>query len=186
MGQYLSKTGLTKLWERCSAVFARANSVISVFKFNNTTLTVTNQTVDLQIPDASSSAKGLMTTTQVSALANKADKATTLAGYGITDAMTATDIQSAISNAVAANMDVNISIADSAPSTAPPNPSTTIYIVLVSNGGSVSKQLYTEYIWVNSTEAWEQLGAQTMDLSNYWNTSNLTEITDSEITTICV
>ena len=42
--------------------------------------------------------------------------------------------------------------------------STTIYLVVT---GSETQNLYTEYIYVNNS--WEKLGTQTLDLSNYYN-----------------
>lgn len=54
-------------------------------------------------------------------------------------------------------------------------------IYLVSNGGA-SGNSYDEYIWVSN--AFEKIGTTDVDLSNYWNTTNLTAITNTEIDTI--
>jgi len=75
-----------------------------------------------------------------------------------------------LSDALAANMSVDISVAQSAPTTAPASPSDTIYIVLVGNDDPESSNLYTEYIWVNSEETWEKLGGAAVDLSGYQET----------------
>lgn len=48
---------------------------------------------------------------------------------------------------------------------------TTIYLVTT---GSESQNLYTEYIYVD--DKWEKLGTQTIDLSGYAKTSDLTDL----------
>lgn len=62
---------------------------------------------------------------------------------------------------------VDISISNVAPSTAPANPNSTIYIVLVPNTQTATQNLYSEYIWVTANNAWEQLGAIEVDMSQY-------------------
>lgn len=48
--------------------------------------------------------------------------------------------------------------------------STTVYLVL---SGTTTKNLYTEYIYVNND--WEELGTQSVDLSDYYNKSEIDE-----------
>lgn len=83
-----------------------------------------------------------------------------------TNPVTSGGVYTYVNNAVAANMDVDISISAVPPTTAPAHPSTSIYIVLVPNGEQEGN-LYDEYLWVNSNSAWEKLGTQEMDLSGY-------------------
>lgn len=107
---------------------------------------------------------------------NKADKATTLSGYGITDAYTKTQTDSAIATAVAGITGISFEVVTSLPST---GVNGTIY--LVSNSGS-GQNSYDEYIYVNN--AWEKLGTTDVDLSGYVQTSDLVAVTNAEIDTI--
>lgn len=75
---------------------AQAN-VIESIKVNGTAQTITSKAVNITVPtDNSQLANGAGYITS-SAIANKADKSTTLAGYGITDAYTKTQVDSALS-----------------------------------------------------------------------------------------
>lgn len=62
---------------------------------------------------------------------------------------------------------VDISVSDTAPSGAPSNPSSTIYIVLVPDTATSNQNLYSEYIWVTANNDWEQLGAVSVDMNQY-------------------
>ena len=57
---------------------------------------------------------------------------------------------------------------------------TTIYLVPKST--AKTNNAYDEYIYVNNS--WELIGDTQLDLSNYWNSTNLVAITTSEIDTI--
>lgn len=115
-------------------------------------------------------------------IANKADKATTLAGYGITDAKisggtitlgtsTITPLTShqsldsyytkdEVDGKVSAIPKFSISVVTELPAT--DISTTTIYLLKT---GSETNNLYTEYIYVDSK--WETLGTQKMDMSDY-------------------
>lgn len=106
----------------------------------------------------------------------KANKATTLAGYGITDAMTAEQITNAINDAIGSITGISFEVVDSLPST---GESGKIYLVAHAHG---AKDQYDEYIYYNG--AWEKIGSTDIDLSNYWSMDNLIAITNGEIDTI--
>jgi len=131
---------------------------------------------------------GYQTASDVStAIAGKADSATTLSGYGITDAytqtqvqnyvaglgyQTASDVSSAISSAITTVMDYKGTVATVAALPATGNKNGDVYHVTANNG---------EYAWDGST--WQELGS-TIDLSGYVEDSDLVSITNAEIDTI--
>ena len=111
------------------------------------------------------------TTAQVNgldtALAGKADKATTLAGYGITDAYTTTQTDSAIAAAVAAADHLKREIVETLPDVGDADENT---IYMVPQGGSIedpgtSASHYNEYMLING--AFELVGSSQVDLSGY-------------------
>ncbi len=115
------------------------------------------------------------------ALAKKADKATTLAGYGITDAKISGGVITLGSNTITpltshqslsnyytkgkvdeliTNLKAGlVNVVESLPTTGEKG---ILYLVKT---GSESENVYTEYIYVN--DAWEKLGTQKLDLSGY-------------------
>ena len=121
------------------------------------------------------------------AVADKADAATTLAGYGITDAYTkseitgfgyqnATQVNTAISNAIAGITGITYEVVQTLPQTGSAG-----VIYLISNGGSASN-VYDEYIWVNN--GYEKIGTTDVDLTDYMTFDDMVAITNSEIDTI--
>ncbi len=115
-------------------------------------------------------------------IANKANKATTLAGYGIIDAKISNGVitlgtatitpltshqslsnyytKAEVDGKVSAIPKFAISVVSSLPTSG--ISTTTIYLLKT---GSETNNLYTEYIYVDSK--WETLGTQTMDMSDY-------------------
>ena len=115
-------------------------------------------------------------------IANKADKATTLAGYGIIDAKISNGVitlgtetitpltshqslasyytKDEVDGKVSAIPKFSISVVTELPTS--DISTTTIYLLKT---GSETNNLYTEYIYVNSK--WETLGTQKMDMSDY-------------------
>lgn len=103
-------------------------------------------------------------------------KATTLAGYGITDGMTATEINAAIQTAIGGITGISYEIVQALPQTGSAG---TIY--LISNSGT-GTNIYDEYIYTNG--AFEKIGSTDVDLSGYVQTSDLVAVTNAEIDTI--
>ncbi len=85
---------------------AQANIIESV-KVNGTALTVTGKAVDITVPTKVSELTNDVPYLVASDIANKADKATTLAGYGIADAYTSVQTDTAIANAMAQFVEVS-------------------------------------------------------------------------------
>lgn len=80
-------------------VDAQANIIESV-KVNGTALTITGKAVDISVPTDNAQLANGAGYLVAADIANKADKATTLAGYGITDAYTTAQVDSAIATAI--------------------------------------------------------------------------------------
>lgn len=98
-------------------------------------------------------------------ISGKADKATTLAGYGITDGMTATEIASAIAKAVSESGHAEFVKVDSVPS-AEEAESNKLYLVY-----NETTKHYDIYAKVGDSV--EQLDDTTVDLSNYYQKSEV-------------
>ena len=121
--------------------------------------------------DGKANASHTHTTAQVdgldAALAGKADKATTLAGYGITDAYTTTQTDSKIAEAIAAAPHLKREIVESLPEIGSADANT---IYMVPQGGSTedpgtATSHYNEYMLING--AFELIGSSQVDLSGY-------------------
>lgn len=102
-------------------------------------------------------------------LADKADSATTLAGYGITDAYTKAEANSAITTAVANASHLKREVVSALPAVSEANDNT-IYMVAKTDGAG--NQKYDEYLLVNG--AFEKIGDTTVDLTDYAKTSEVT------------
>ena len=109
-------------------------------------------------------------------IATKADKATTLAGYGIANAYTKDETDNKIATAVTNAGHLKREIVDALPAVASAN-ANTIYMVLADDASSDNK--YVEWMLVNG--AFEKTGDTSVDLTGYWNNTNLTECTNAEI-----
>lgn len=104
----------------------------------------------------------------------KADKATTLAGYGIADAYTKDEANTAIATAVANAHHLKREIVSVLPEVSEANEDT---IYMVPDAGSTdaagsNKSVYTEYMLVNG--AFERIGTSDVDLSNYFTKEQVT------------
>lgn len=157
-----------------------ASSVPANAKFTdtNTWRGIQNNLTSDSASDSLAAAQGKALKTLVD---GKAAKATTLAGYGITDAKISggvitlgnntitplTSHQSLANYYTKDNVDTLISnlkaglvnVVDSLPTT---GENGKLYLVKT---GTEDKNVYTEYVYVNS--AWEKLGTQKLDLSGY-------------------
>lgn len=93
------------------------------------------------------------------------------AGY-----QTSSEVQAAINNAISGITGIDFQVVESLPEIGIKG-----VIYLVSNSGTGSN-IYDEYIWV--TNRFEKIGTTEIDLSNYYNTTNLLALTNQEIDTI--
>lgn len=92
----------------------------------------------------------------------KADKSTTLSGYGITDAYTKTQTDSAISTAVANAPHLKRSIVEALPEVGEADVNT---IYMVGTGDGSQDSVYEEYMLINN--GFEKIGSSEVDLTNY-------------------
>ena len=122
--------------------------------------------------DGKANAVHTHTTAQVdgldTALAGKADKATTLEGYGITDAYTQTQTDTKIAEAVAAAPHLKRAIVEELPAVGSAD-ANTIYMVPQGDGtvddpGTATSH-YNEYMLING--AFELIGSSQVDLTGY-------------------
>lgn len=93
---------------------------------------------------------------------NKADKATTLKGYGITDAYTKEEANTVISAAVANAQHLKREIVENLPAVGNANADT---IYMVAKTGGTGNQKYDEYMLING--AFEKIGDSAVDLTDY-------------------
>jgi hypothetical protein len=105
----------------------------------------------------------------------KANKATTLAGYGIANAYTKDEANTAIAAAVANAHHLKREIVSVLPEVSKANEDT---IYMVPDAGSTdaagsNKSVYTEYMLVNG--AFERIGTSNVDLSNYFTKDQVTD-----------
>ena len=105
----------------------------------------------------------------------KANKATTLAGYGIVDAYTKDEANTAIAAAVANAHHLKREIVSVLPEVSEANEDT---IYMVPDAGSTdaagsNKSVYTEYMLVNG--AFERIGTSDVDLGNYFTKDQVTD-----------
>lgn len=92
----------------------------------------------------------------------KADKSTTLAGYGITDAYTSEQTDSAIATAVANADHLKREIVESLPEIELADENT---IYMVGTGAGTEDSVYEEYMLING--GFEKIGSSEVDLTNY-------------------
>lgn len=111
----------------------------------------------------------------------KADAATTLAGYGIKDGMTATEVAAAISTAIAGTDHLSRVMVDSTGNidTAADGAEKKIY--MVKNASGEAGNLYSEYMVINGKL--EKVGDWKVDLSSYAKTTEVTAAIANALTT---
>lgn len=155
---------------------AANESDITTLKGQTATLTGTGEgSVSKALSDAKDYTDAAKTALQ-SNIDKKADAASTLAGYGIGDAYTKTQVDTAISSAVANAHHLKREIVAALPAVSAADEDT-IYMVpdsgKTSDAGSESSS-YVEYMLING--AFERIGTSDVDLTNY---ATKTDVSDA-------
>ena len=114
-------------------------------------------------------AEGNLATALAAKINGKADKSTTLAGYGIGDAYTKGQTDSAIATAVAAAPHLKRTIVAALPDIGSADQNT---IYMVGTGAGSEDSAYEEYMVING--AFERIGSSDVDLTNYALKSDIT------------
>lgn len=163
--KYLDDNGLTYYHSKVKALLNGKQNSLSTAQINAVNSGITSGKVSAYDGYAST-------------ISGKADKATTLSGYGITNAYTKTETDTAISTAIAGITGVSFEVVSTLPATGQDG-----VIYLVPNSGS-SPNSYDEYIWLSAQARFEKIGTTDVDLSGYVQSSEMTTITNAEIDTI--
>lgn len=215
MGNKLDATGLTQVWARIKENFVNKGvftdemisklqnvnengqeNVIESVSVNGVTCAVTSKGINIVIPDGTLADLDEVGTehlsTALAALINgKADKATTLGGYGITDAYTKTQTDAAIKQAVTGVYKVkgstafaNLPTQDMAPGDVY-NITDAFTATDAFVAGESGKQYPAGTNVVYTDSGWDVM-AGTYDFSDFMLKSELEDITEEEIRAICV
>lgn len=96
--------------------------------------------------------------------------------YTKTNTYTKTEVD----NKISAIKTISIEVVSSLPSTGASN-----VIYLVPKAGTTG-DVHDEYVWVASISKFEKIGNTAVDLTGYWQKSELTECTDAEIDALFV
>ena len=131
-------------------------NIIEAITVNSSATTVTNKTVNITVPTNN-------------------NQLTNGAGY-----QTASDVSTAISSAIGDLEGVDFQVVQNLPVTGDKG-----VIYLVADTHSDQNDLYDEYIWLTSSSSYEKIGNTDVDLSDYYNTTNMVAITSNEIDTVC-
>lgn len=133
-------------------------NVIETIQKNGVALTVANKTVNIEVP-------------------TDADIQTLIEAYGY---QTATDVDDAITEALADITGIDFQVVQALPQTGEKG-----VIYLVSNSGTGSNA-YDEYIWIAGTPSgsFEKIGSTSVDLSGYVQASEMHALTNTEIDNI--
>lgn len=132
--------------------------------------------------------KSLISDTEIARLANvtnyddtaiqaAVNGKTTLAAVQALGYQTASDVNTAINNAISGITGISFSVVQALPQTGETG---VIYLVAKTTAGT--NDAYDEFIWINND--FEYLGTTAVDLSGYVQTTDLVAITNGEIDTI--
>jgi hypothetical protein len=97
-----------------------------------------------------------------------------------TQAASTAFVKNAIAAALSGNLELHFDFRQTLPASGVEG---TFYFIPATNSQSGVDE-WEEYVWNSTGSKFERVGAATLDLSNYFNTTNLPAITNAEIDTI--
>lgn len=164
--KYLDLTGLTTYDEQIKEVIdTKDASILQQSKAYSDSLGENYDPAGTAQTKVDALEKGQVTTNKndiATLKSGKADKSTTLSGYGITDAYTKTQTDSAISTAVANADHLKREIVEDLPDVGEADEHT---IYMVGSGTGSQDSVYEEYMLING--GFEKIGSSEVDLTNY-------------------
>lgn len=183
--------------EKLGGIAAGAQvNVIESVKVNGTAQTVTSKAVDIAVPVVDNALSGSSTNTiQNKVVKGALDAKAPLASPAFTGtptvptADTATNntqaastafVKNAIAAALSGNLELHFDFRQTLPASGVEG---TFYFIPATNSQSGVDE-WEEFVWNSTDSQFERVGAATLDLSNYFNTTNLPAITNAEIDTI--
>lgn len=153
-------------------------NVIESIKVNNTAQTITSKGVNITVPTKLSELTNDASYAKTSAIPTNNNQLTNGAGY-----QNATQVQSAIDTALSSVTGIDFQIVETLPATGSGKKGV-IYLLAHQHG---TADTYDEYIWLKGDSAagtvdrFEKIGSTDIDLSAYWNSTNLTVISNADI-----
>ena len=155
---------------------AQANVIESV-KVNGTALSVSSKAVNVTVPTKTSELTNDSSFTTMSAVEGKGYQTSSQVNSIVTGKgyQTASQVQTLINNAVSGITGIEFSVVSSLPSTGAKG---VIYLVAHTHG---TNDGYDEYIWLSDSNKFEKIGNTDIDLSAYLKSSDVTELTNTEI-----
>lgn len=179
---------------------------IDIIKINGTSQTITNKTVDIEMPqvivtknqnkiievaikNSNNDGLTLAPDEEQESIVKLTYSDNLLAPYNLTtktftDAnyRTQAQVQEAINDALAGITGIDFQVVNELPTTGVKG-----VIYLLANNSSISYNSYDEYIWLTPQEGtpyFEKIGSTDIDLTGYWGKEELTAVTTAEIDTI--
>ena len=155
---------------------AQANVIESV-KVNGTALSVSSKAVNVTVPTKTSELTNDSSFTTMSAVEGKGYQTSSQVNSIVTGKgyQTASQVQTLINNAVSGITGIEFSVVSSLPTTGAKG---VIYLVAHAHG---TNDGYDEYIWLSDSSKFEKIGNTDIDLSAYLKSSDVTELTNTEI-----
>lgn len=155
---------------------AQANVIESV-KVNGTALSVSSKAVNVTVPTKTSELTNDSSFTTMSAVEGKGYQTSSQVNSIVTGKgyQTESQVQSLINSAVSGITGIEFSVVSSLPTTGAKG---VIYLVAHAHG---TNDGYDEYIWLSDSSKFEKIGNTDIDLSAYLKSSDVTELTNTEI-----
>ena len=174
------KSNYDKAYTHSTSAHAPSNAqanVIESVKVNGTALSVSSKAVNVTVPTKTSELTNDSSFTTMSAVEGKGYQTSSQVNSIVTGKgyQTASQVQTLINNAVSGITGIEFSVVSSLPSTGAKG---VIYLVAHAHGTGDS---YDEYIWLSDSSKFEKIGNTDIDLSAYLKSSDVTELTNTEI-----